>query len=83
MLNLKTKHHKKRPNFSDLTLKNNMATSDVLIPHFKLIPILLPIPTFRADTDTDTDTADTTDTFLSIEHQSVKVFVSNTKECIY
>ena len=66
MLNLKTKHHKKRPNCSDLTLKNNMATSDVPIPHFKPIPILLPIPTFRADTDTDT--ADTTDTFLSIEH---------------
>ena len=37
---------------------------DVPIPHFKPIPILLPIPAFRADTDT----ADTTDTFLSIEH---------------
>ena len=43
-------------------LKNN----DVPIPHFKPIPILLPIPAFKADTDTDT--ADTTDTFLSIEH---------------
>ena len=50
------------------------ATSrDVPIPHFKPIPILLPITPFRADTDIDTadtdiDTADTTDTFLSIEH---------------
>ena len=37
---------------------------DVPIPHFKPIPILLPIPAFRADTDT----ANTTNTFLSIEH---------------
>ena len=39
---------------------------DVPIPHFKPIPIILPIPAFRADTDTIT--ADTTDTFSSIEH---------------
>ena len=37
---------------------------DVPIPHFKPIPILLSIPAFRVNTDT----ADTTDTFLSIEH---------------
>ena len=40
--------------------------SDVPIPHFKPILILLPIPAFRADTNTDT--ANTTNTFLSIEH---------------
>ena len=42
------------------------TTRDVPIPYFKPIPILLPIPAFRANTDTDS--ADTTDTFLSIEH---------------
>ena len=36
-----------------------VVTSDVPIPHFQPIPILLPIPAFRADTDT----ADTPDTF--------------------
>ena len=41
-----------------------IETSDVPIPHFKPIPILLPIPALRANTNT----ADTTDTFLSIEH---------------
>ena len=46
-------------------MKNELVINrDVLIPHFKLIPILLPIPPFRADTNT----TDTTDTFLSIEH---------------
>ena len=38
--------------------------SDVPIPYFKPIPIPLPIPAFRADTNT----ANTTNTFLSIEH---------------
>ena len=47
-------------------IKRNLTSSDVPIPHFKPIPILLPIPEFRADTDTDT--ADTTDTFPSIEY---------------
>ena len=41
-----------------------VSTSDVPIPHFKPIPIPLSISAFK----TDTDTADTTDTFLSIEH---------------
>ena len=36
-------------------------TRDLPIPYFKLIPILLPIPAFRANTNTDT--ADTTDNF--------------------
>ena len=41
-----------------------VVSRDVPMPHFKPIPILLPIPPFRADTDT----ADTTDTFLYTEH---------------
>ena len=45
-------------------LRDGVEIRDVPIPHFKPIPILLPIPAFRADTDT----ADTTNTFLSIEH---------------
>ena len=45
-------------------VSRDVPIRDVPIPHFKPIPILLPIPAFRADTDT----ADTTDTFLSIEH---------------
>ena len=44
--------------------QNLVQTRDVPIPHFKLIPILLLIPPFRADTDT----ANTTDSFLSIKH---------------
>ena len=45
-------------------IDTTLITRDVPIPHFKPIPILLPIPPFRANTDT----ADTTNTFLSIEH---------------
>ena len=53
-------------NSLNLSMQGANFTSDVPIPHFKPISILLPIPAFRADTNTDT--ADTTDTFLSIEH---------------
>ena len=42
-------------------------TSDVPIPHFQLILILLLIPVFQGDTNIDT--ADTTNTFSSIKHQ--------------
>ena len=45
-------------------LMKTVIFSDVPIPYFKPISIPLPVPAFRADTDT----ADTTDTFLSIEH---------------
>ena len=47
----------KKGNASDINNYRPISFSDVPIPHFKPIPILLPIPAFRADT---------TDTFLSI-----------------
>ena len=57
--------------------RNDIVTRDVPIPHSKPIPIRLPIPSFRADTDT----ADTTDTFIYCA-PAIKVFVSSAKECI-
>ena len=44
----------------------SILNSDVLIPHFKPIPILLPIPAFRADIDTAVTTARFEPTFLFI-----------------
>ena len=46
-------------------MRTPILSSDVAIPHFKLIMTLLPIPAFRANIN---DTANTNNTSSFIEH---------------